>query len=137
MDEPLLTLLPIAVVLIFGGILILRAGAKYKAFIAYAMVLMLTIGSSIPAIRALAGHPFEFIIKNTLVFGDIPIRIDALSGWFILIINLTMLTGGFYGINYMNAYRKEKANLSLHWILLVIFYFSMLSVGMIQTVCCF
>ncbi len=128
MDEPLLKLLPIVVVLIFGGILILRAGAKYKAFIAYAMVLMLTIGSSIPAIRALAGHPFEFIIKNTLVFGDIPIRIDALSGWFILIINLTMLTGGFYGINYMNAYRKEKANLSLHWILLVIFHLSMLGV---------
>jgi formate hydrogenlyase subunit 3/multisubunit Na+/H+ antiporter MnhD subunit len=132
MDEPLLTLLPIAVVLIFGGILILRADVKYKAFIAYAMVLMLAIGTSFLAIRALAGHPFEVLIKNTLVFGDIPLRIDALSGWFILIINFTMLTGGFYGIGYMKAYREQKTNLSLHWILLVIFYLSMLSVCLIQ-----
>jgi len=132
MDEPLLTLLPIAIVLIFGGILILRADAKYKAFIAYAMVLMLAIGTSFLAIRALTGHPFAVMISGTMVFGDIPLRLDALSAWFILIINFTMLTGGFYGIDYMKAYREQKTNLSLHWILLVIFYFSMLSVGMIQ-----
>ncbi|MFH1250149.1 MAG: proton-conducting transporter membrane subunit [bacterium] len=105
---------------------------KIKAIMAYAIVLMLAIGTSIPAIRALVGHPFEVIIKNTLVFGDIPLRVDALSAWFILIINLTMLTGGFYGIDYMKAYRDQKANLSLHWILLVIFHLSMLSVCMIQ-----
>jgi hydrogenase-4 component B len=66
------------------------------------------------AVLALSGHETSLILAGTQVTGPIPIRIDALSGWFILLINFTILTGGFYGLQYMKAYRDQKANLSLH-----------------------
>jgi len=132
MDEIALKLLPLVVAMLLGSVLIALVETKLKSLFAYVVLVIIVIGSSVPAIRALAGHPLEVIIKNPQVFGDIPIRIDALSGWFILIINLTMLTGGFYGIGYLKAYRKENTNLSLHWILMVIFHLSMLSVCVIQ-----
>ena len=51
--------------------------------------------------QRVSGHPFQEIINGGSVFGDIPIRIDALSGWFILIMNFTVLTGILYGRRYM------------------------------------
>lgn len=54
------------------------------------------------------------MLSGTFVTGPVPIRIDALSGWFILVINFTVLSGGLYGLQYMKAYREQKANLSIH-----------------------
>ena len=132
MNSILLIVLTVVIALIAASVLITMVQVKFKVLIAFAMVLMLAGGSSFLAVQALFGDPYEVAIKGSLVFGDIPIRIDALSGWFILIINLTMLTGCLYGISYMKAYMDQKANLSLHWILLILFHLSMLSVCIIQ-----
>ena len=64
--------------------------------------------------------------------GDIMIRVDELSAWFILIINFTCITGVLYGSGYLKAYDNSAKKLSLHWILFVLFQLSMVWVCMIQ-----
>jgi len=96
------------------------------------LIFINAILTSLPAIHVLFNQPLELIIHNFSFFGDIPIRIDALSAWFILIINFTSITGAVYGIGYMKTYREEHFNLSLHWMLFYLFHSSMLWVCMIQ-----
>ena len=106
--------------------------SRIKAFSNFIFVLLIAITTSIPAVNALLGNPVELTLPGSAFFGDIPLRIDALSAWFILIINLTCINGAFYGIGYMKPYQERKANLSLHWTLFLIFQSSMLWVCMLQ-----
>lgn len=89
---------------------------KAKGLATIAAVIACALVSSLPAVQALRGNEMELILSGTLVTGEIPIRIDALSGWFILLINFTMITGGLYGLQYMKAYREQTANITLHCI---------------------
>jgi formate hydrogenlyase subunit 3/multisubunit Na+/H+ antiporter MnhD subunit len=95
-------------------------------------VIITALSTSIPAIHVIINQPVEFTLYNFWFFGDIPIRIDALSAWFILIINFTCINGALYGIGYMKSYSEQKANLTLHWILFLMFQSSMLWVCVIQ-----
>jgi hydrogenase-4 component B len=88
--------------------------------------------TSIPAWQALVGQSVEFTVYGGVVFGDIPLRIDPLSAWFILIVNLTCVNGALYGIGYMKPFEEQRANLSLHWIAFVVFHASMLGVCSFQ-----
>lgn len=106
--------------------------SKIKAFSNFLFVLLVAITTSIPAINTFFGNPTDLLLPGSAFFGEIPIRIDALSAWFILIINLTCINGAFYGIGYMKPYKEQKANLSLHWTLFLIFQTSMLWVCMLQ-----
>src|SRR5680860_156306 len=63
--------------------------SKIKAFSNFLFVLLVAITTSIPAVNALLGNPMDITLPGSAFFGDIPLRIDALSAWFILIINLT------------------------------------------------
>lgn len=106
--------------------------SKIKAFSNLLFVFLVAITTSIPAINALLGNSMDISLPGSAFFGDIPLRIDALSAWFILIINLTCINGAFYGIGYMKPYKEQKANLSLHWTLFLVFQTSMLWVCMLQ-----
>jgi formate hydrogenlyase subunit 3/multisubunit Na+/H+ antiporter MnhD subunit len=88
--------------------------------------------TSIPAIDALRGNGTDISIGFSAVLGEVPLRIDALSAWFILIINLTCINGALYGIGYLKPYHTQKSNLSVHWCLFLIFQVSMLWVCMLQ-----
>ena len=98
----------------------------------FLFVLLIAAVTSVPAVKALTGDVVEVVISKTLVFGNISFHIDSLSAWFILIINLTCINGAFYGIGYMKQYRQQQANLSMHWILFLLFQSSMLWVCMVQ-----
>ncbi len=76
--------------------------------------------------------PVDLTLNAGWVFGDILLRVDELSAWFILIINLTCLTGGWYATHYMRAYQDETSNLSLHWVLMPLFHYSMIIVVSVQ-----
>jgi len=89
---------------------------REKGLVTIAAVISTAILSGYLAVNALAGNELELILAGTQVTGEIPIRIDALSGWFILAINFTMTTGALYGLQYMKAYRDQSANISLHCI---------------------
>jgi hydrogenase-4 component B len=98
----------------------------------FIFVLLMAVITSIPAIKALTGNTIEIVISKALVFGNISFQIDSLSAWFILIINLTCINGAFYGIGYMKQYSEQRSNLSMHWILFLLFQSSMLWVCMVQ-----
>ena len=88
--------------------------------------------TSVVAWQALLGQTVEYTIYGGMVFGDIPLRIDPLSAWFILIVNLTCVNGALYGIRYMKPYEGQGGNLSLHWASFVVFHTSMVGVCSLQ-----
>src|SRR5574337_930262 len=120
-------LLPLA-----GVILILSVPSALRSRITFLFVLMVAIVTSVPAVNALTRNNIDISVFNNAVFGKITLHIDRLSSWFILIINLTCINGAFYGIGYMRSYRDQKTNLSMHWILFLLFQSSMLWVCMVQ-----
>lgn len=115
-----------------GMVLISFLPHSMKASVHFIFVVLVAAITSIPAVRALTGDPVDIVVIRTFVFGDISFHIDSLSAWFILIINLTCINGAFYGIGYMKPYSEQKVNLSLHWILFLLFQSSMLWVCMVQ-----
>lgn len=106
--------------------------ADTKGKFAVTIILVNVALSSFAAIPALLGNTVEHIFNGGFVFGEIPLRVDALSAWFILIVNFTCVAGSLYGIGYMKSYEEQNGNTSLHWILFVFFHVSMLSVCVIQ-----
>lgn len=89
---------------------------RAKGLVTIAAVIAGALVSGYLAGNALAGNETLLTLPGTLVTGPIPVRIDALSAWFILVINFTMITGGLYGLQYMKAYREQTASVSLHCI---------------------
>ena len=119
-------------VLFVAIILIPFADVKWKGIITITAVSLNTLLSCIVAIRALAGISVVEILPGSLVTGLIAVRVDALSAWFILIINFTVITGAFYGYNYLKAYRSQSANLSLHGIAYVLVHAALISICALQ-----
>lgn len=103
-----------------------------KSTLAVLFVAFNAFVTSLLAVQALTDHPIEFMLSGGEVFGDIPLRIDSLSAWFILIINLTCVNGALYGIRYMKPYEGQTNNTSLHWSIFVIMQTSMLWVCSLQ-----
>ncbi|MNP95904.1 Hydrogenase-4 component B [compost metagenome] len=106
--------------------------SQIKSIIAFYLVLLLAIASSILAISVLTGSSIEKVFYGGSVLGNIPLRIDSLSAWFILILNFTCINGALYGIGYMKSYADQKENTTLHWILFIALHISMLLVCMLQ-----
>ena len=130
---PNLLFLSLALLLpIVGIISIALLPHSLRATTNFIFVLVTALVTSIPAVKALTGNPVNIFITNAIVFGKISFHIDSLSAWFIFIINLTCINGAFYGIGYMKKYDEQRANLSLHWILFLLFQSSMLWVCMVQ-----
>ncbi len=84
------------------------------------------------AVQSLIGETIVFTLPGSYVTGPIAVRIDALSGWFILIINLIFLTGGLYGFSYLKAYKERRNSLTLHSISFLFQHAAMISVCAVQ-----
>ena len=111
---------------------IARAGEKHKGTLALVAVLVNGFSSSWIAIGALTGGPFSKILPGGQVFGDIALRVDGLSAWFILLTNFTFVTGILYGRQYMKRYAGQSANLSLHYISYILNQTAILGIYFIQ-----
>lgn len=105
---------------------------KGKAIAVYAAVCFIAVLTSYVAFGALTGQNFELTFNGSFITGSIRLQIDALSAWFLLIINFGFITGGFYGLFYMNAYANQPKSLSLHGILFVLLYTALASLCTIQ-----
>jgi hydrogenase-4 component B len=108
------------------------APAKMKAHAAALAVVANAIVTGWLAISALTGHVVSFVFYGGNLFGDVLVRVDELSAWFLLIINFTCLTGVFYGSGYLKTSDSSPKKLNLHWMLFVLFQLSMLWVCMVQ-----
>ena len=120
-----------AVIFVFS-FLIIWVKEKRKGDIALLAVLINSMITSWIAIQALQGKSFEEKFYGGTIFGEIIIRADALSGWFILLTNFTMLTGILYGRRYMSAYENRSASISLHYISYILNHFAMIGIFCVQ-----
>ncbi len=105
---------------------------KLKPVIAILSVLLIAIATSFIAVATFSKGGSELLINGGLFFGEIPLRIDSLSAWFILIINFTSLTGVLYGAGYLKSSSSPASAFSFHWMLYIVFQSSMILVTVIQ-----
>lgn len=127
-------------ILVFVFILVPLAGillipflkANGKGIAAFALLMVNAIVSGFFAFKSLFNETILLRFPGSYITGEIPVRIDALSGWFILIINLVFVTGGFYGLFYMKAYKIQRNNLTLHSISFLLQHAAVISICAIQ-----
>jgi hydrogenase-4 component B len=120
-------------IVLFSGIIVLPfVTSRIKPVIAVVTVFLAALVSSVLAIRGFVAGGIEFHIAGGSFFGDISFRIDALSAWFILIINFTSVTGVLYGAGYLKDSAVQPQLITFHWILYIIFQSSMLIVTMVH-----
>jgi len=105
---------------------------SWAGTIALVAVLINAVISSYVAFYAVIGQFYQEIINGGSIFGDIPIRIDALSGWFILMMNFTVLTGILYGRRYMKHYEKKSGFIPLHFVSFILNHVSMIGIFCVQ-----
>ena len=117
---------------LFGVMLIPFLRVRGKGIVSLVLLSFNVAISTYPAILSLLGETVSFILPGSFATGPIPIRIDALSGWFILIINIIFLTGGMYGYFYLKAYRTKENSLTLHYIAFLFQHAALISVCGIQ-----
>jgi len=120
----LIEFLAIAAVLLFK--------TKVKGIVTVATVIIVSVITGYFAFRSLSGNSFAITLLGTVLFGQVKISVDALSAWFILTINFTMITGVLYGFNYMKKYRKREAQLTLHSIAFMVAHFALLGICSVQ-----
>jgi len=127
------TLFQIQFVILVAGIIGLAlVSEKLKHIIVSICVICVSILSGTLAVVAMASHGLDIVVNGGLFLGDIPFRIDGLSAWFILIIDIVTLTGVIYGTGYVKAYKNSNISSTFHWSLFLLFQSSMLWVCMVQ-----
>jgi hydrogenase-4 component B len=120
------------VILVSAVIAILALNTKWKGIVTLSTVFVIALISSFIALNALLGKNYEILLSGTYFFGNVLVRIDALSAWFILLIDFTILTGAVYGFNYMKQYREMKNEISLHCIAFIFVHFALLGICSVQ-----
>lgn len=105
---------------------------KWKGIIAVSAITLQVAIASIISISVLTGTSVDYSYVGSYITGAIPIRVDYLSAWFILVISFTFLTGAFYGIHYMKQYKDQTANLSLHAIAYLLAYTALIDICTVQ-----
>jgi hydrogenase-4 component B len=105
---------------------------KRRGVLTLGVVTFLTIISSILSVNVFIYGPAEIIYPGSWVTGEIPVRIDYLSAWFMLIISFTFLTGGWYGFRYMKPYMAQTDNITLHVIAFLLLYTSLIDLCTVQ-----
>jgi hydrogenase-4 component B len=128
-----MTLVNIIIVILFSAVIsIVLLGTKGKGIITVVTVLSVALISSFIAFKALMGNSYNIILTGTQLFGNVPVKVDALSAWFILTINFTLVTGAIYGFNYMKRYRDRKSEITLHCIAYLIVQTALLGICVVQ-----
>lgn len=105
---------------------------RLKGIVTFLAVVLNAIITGYYAVLSLTGRTFLAELPGSLITGTIPLRLDALAGWFILIINLVFITGGFYGFFYLKAYKSQVRNLGLHAVCFVLQHASILCSVVVQ-----
>ncbi len=105
---------------------------KWKGMVVFAGIVLNTVVSTSVVIPVLSGQTLELVLEGSLVTGDIRILADAISAWFIVIINFIFITGTFYALFYMKVYSEQKNNITLHSIAFTLLYSALISLCVVQ-----
>jgi hydrogenase-4 component B len=120
-------------IVLFSGIFTLVfVPVRIKRIISVVSVLLVALITSLLAVKGFSKGGIEVFYDLGTFLGQVPVRIDGLSAWFIIIINFTSLTGVLYGAGYLNTSGKQPQLITFHWILFILFQSSMIIVSMVQ-----
>jgi formate hydrogenlyase subunit 3/multisubunit Na+/H+ antiporter MnhD subunit len=119
-------------IVLIAVILILTVNTKWQGIVTLSTVMISGLISGIVAFLALVGSSYETVLSGPVLFGNIPVVIDALSAWFILTINFTIITGAVYGFIYMKRYRERKSDLKMHCLAYIIVQLSLTGICAVQ-----
>jgi hydrogenase-4 component B len=103
-----------------------------KGKMAVMAVMINALLSSWIAVAALKGNTYTEVLYGGIIFGNIPIRLDSVSAWFILLTNFTAITGILYGRQYLKQYKSQPAELSVHFISYVLNHAALIGIYFIQ-----
>lgn len=121
-----LTALPVIIASLFF------LSSSKKGLVSLFYVILLNLISAYAAIKALTGEVINVLFSGSYLYGNVAVKIDPLSGWFILVICFTMVTGAVYGLNYMRVYIERKAAITLHCIAYLLVNISLIGVCIVN-----
>ena len=84
------------------------------------------------AIGIFNNGPVTYFYSGSFITGIIPVRIDYLSAWFMMVISFTFLTGVWYGAQYMKKYSDQPAELAMHAGAFIALFTSLIDICLIQ-----
>jgi hydrogenase-4 component B len=113
-------------------IAILFVNTRLKGIIVLSTVIINSLITGYISVMALTGHSFEVFLSGTIPFGEVIIKIDALSAWFLLTINFTIITSALYGLQYMKQYILLKNDISLHAIAFILIHIALMGTCVVQ-----
>jgi hydrogenase-4 component B len=120
-------------IILFSGILVIPfVPLKIKPVITIVVVSLIALITSVIAVKGFTVGGIQLSISGGSFLGSVPLRIDALSSWFIIIINFSCITGVLFGTGYMRPAGGEPSALTFHWILYLLFQSSMIFVTIVQ-----
>lgn len=105
---------------------------KQLAYAALTAISLQALLSIILAIQVFKSGPFEFFYEGSFITGPVPVRIDALSAWFIMTIAFAFFVGSWYGVEYLKKYRDQRGNLALHAIALLFVFTALVDICVVQ-----
>jgi len=105
---------------------------KGRGIIALIVITLQVIIASVIAVSVFTNGSVEYAYSGSFITGLIPVRVDYLSAWFMLVIGFTFLTGAWYGFSYMKEYIDQPSNLTLHAVAFIILFTSLIDLCMIQ-----
>ena len=105
---------------------------KGRGILVLCIITLQVIIASANAFSVFANGSVEYFYPGSFVTGAIPMRIDYLSAWFILVISFTFLTGGWYGVQYMKRYSSLTNNLALHAAAFILLYTALIDICVVQ-----
>ncbi|MEA5006416.1 MAG: proton-conducting transporter membrane subunit [Rikenellaceae bacterium] len=123
----ILNLLAIAVVLVFPFL-----GTKSRGIITLIVLTLQAVFCSFVALSVFLYGSVEYSYPGSWISGDISVKIDYLSAWFMLLINFTFLTGTWYGFQYMKSYRDQSREIAFHAVALLFAYTSLIDICIVQ-----
>jgi hydrogenase-4 component B len=126
-------LFKVAAIILFTGLFaLIFVPFRFKPFLSIVSVFLIALITGFLAIKCFTLGDLEFVINGGTFFGEIPLRIDTLSAWFILIINITSVTGVIYGAGYLKSTGVQSSLVTFHWMLYIVFHSSMILVTIVQ-----
>ena len=96
------------------------------------VVTLQVILSAFVAFSVFSHGPIEFSYPGSWISGEISVKIDYLSAWFMLIMSFTFLTGTWYGFQYMKGYRDRSREIAFHAVALIFTYTSLIDICIVQ-----
>ncbi|MDP4267201.1 MAG: proton-conducting transporter membrane subunit [Bacteroidota bacterium] len=123
-----------SLLIITGVVAILLPFLNFNAKSVIAVISTVTVSalSSILAVNSLTGADTTIVFNMPFPFGQVPLMIDAISSWFILVINFTFITGIIYGVKYLKHYERHPNNDAVHFISYILLHASMIMSVIIQ-----